>query len=139
MNRNAEYLKQIRKLDLLIERKREFLERLEYEAVYKSPNNQEEGRGTKIIMDSMAEKACKIVDLKDELNESIDKLIDMKLEAMRAIDALDNADEIQVLYLRYFDYLPWDEIIHKMDRSTDWVFKLHRRALKKLKINFKNL
>lgn len=136
MNRNGEFLKRMRKLELLIERKREFLARLEHEAIYKSPSTGGEGgRGTKVVMDGMAEKACRIVDLKDELNRSIDELIDMKVEAMRAIDALDNADEIHVLYMRYFDHLPWDEISHKMDRSADWVFKLHRRALKKLTIN----
>lgn len=140
MSRNGEFLKSIRKLEILIEKKKEFLEKLEHEAVYHSPNYEGERIDcSNAVVDGMAEKACKLVDLKDEINRSIDRLIDIKLEAMRAIDELENADEIQILYSRYLEYRPWDEIIAIMGKSSDWCYKLHKRAIKKLKINFKNM
>lgn len=138
MYKSGEFLKSIRKTDLLIKRKNEQLERLEHLAVYSraEPDPNGGGRGTKTVMDSKAEIVCRIVDLKDEINRQIDALIDIKLRAMKMIDELSNGDIVDVLYQRYFEYKRWEDIAEDKHRSLDWVFRLHREGLRKLEKYF---
>lgn len=138
MYKSGEFLKSIRKTDLLIKRKNEQLERLEHLAVYSrgEPDPNGGGRGTKVVMDSKAEIVCRIVDLRDEINKSIDSLIDTKLRAMKMIDELSNGDIIDILYQRYFEYRRWEDIAEDKHRSLDWVFRLHREGLRKLEKYF---
>lgn len=134
MHKSGEFLKGIRRAELLIKRKREQLERLEHLAVYSGVRNDEigGGRGTKTIMDTKAEIVCRIIEVKEEIERDVDKLIDLKVKAMRMIDNLDNGDMVDILYRRYFEFRKWEDIAHGKHRSMDWVFRLHREALKKI-------
>ena len=138
MYKSGEFLKQIRKAELLIKRKTEQIERLEHIAVYSraEPDSNGGSHGTRVIMDTKAEIICRVADLKDELNRQIDELIDMKLKAMKMIDSLSNADSADVLYQRYFEFRKWEEIAEDKRRSLDWVFRLHREGLRKLEDYF---
>lgn len=139
MNRNKEFLRSIYELKCTIDKKRELLDRLEHEAVYKGQDYGERIQGSSSVMDRMAENACKIADLRDNINISVDRLINLRLEAIRAIDLMEDENERQILYMRYLEYMKWNEINEVLGRSADWVFKCHGRALRNVKINFKNM
>ena len=137
MNRNKEFLRSIFQLENIIKAKRELLERLEHEAVYKAQDYGERIQSSGSVVDKMAENACKIADLKYDIGINIDRLINMRLEAIRAIDEMEDENEKQILYMRYLEYMKWNKINEVLGRSADWVFKCHGRALKNIKINFK--
>lgn len=127
-----EYLQQIRKLDLQIRNKK-----LEKEDIW----NRMEGcsaisyepkigtSGTPSIK-SPQEKYYPILDrYEKEIAVDIDRLIDVKREVMAVIDSLDDPDEINLLYMRYFQYLKWEEIAYKMNFSYMHVHRIHGSAL----------
>lgn len=51
------------------------------------------------------------------------------------IQQIDNEDERDVLFYRYIKGMSWWEIAKTMDYSESWIYELHGRALKKLKIS----
>lgn len=135
MYKSGEFLKSIRRADSLIKRKTEQLERLEHLAEYSGVKYGDEPRGTGGAIDRKAEIVCSIIELKDEIGKQIDSLIDLKLRAMKAIDSLEDGDMADVLYMRYFEFRKWEDIAKEKHHCIDWVFKIHRRALKKLESN----
>ena len=50
------------------------------------------------------------------------------------IRELEDEDERDVLFYRYIKGLEWWEIARSMDYSESWIYELHGRALRKLKI-----
>lgn len=67
------------------------------------------------------------------INDEIDRLIELKREISHTIDQLDDVTEQMVLRFRYVNFMKWDEVAEAMDLQTRQLFKIHRRALKKLK------
>lgn len=134
MYKSGEYLKTIRRTDLLIKRKKEQLERLESLAVYSSPQNDPigGGHGTKVVMDSKAEIVVRIIETKEEIEQLKDSLIDIKLKAMKMMESITNDEAVRVLYMRYFDYMKWEQIAEERHCSLDSVFRLHRCGLRVL-------
>lgn len=51
------------------------------------------------------------------------------------IQLLESEDERDVLFYRYIKGMSWWEIAQAMDYSERWIYELHGRALKKLKIS----
>lgn len=51
------------------------------------------------------------------------------------IQLLESEDEKDVLFYRYIKGMSWWEIAQAMDYSERWIYELHGRALKKLKIS----
>ena len=132
MEKVGEFLKSIRKTDALIKRKTEQLERLRSIAEYKSPVMDNIGGGKGGNNDIRGDTLCKIVDLEIYLKEQINELLEKREKAMLLIDTLDNADMINILYLRYLDYKSWQEISFEVGKTMQWVLELNRRALRKL-------
>lgn len=127
-----EYLQQIRKLDLQIHNKQlekeEIWNRMQgcaaisYEPKIGAPGTP----NTK----SPQEKYFPILEsYEKEIAEDIDRLIDVKREVMAVIDSLDDPDEINLLYMRYLQYLKWEEIALKMNFSYMHVHRIHGKAL----------
>lgn len=58
----------------------------------------------------------------------------MKNKEKYAIRELEDEDERDVLFYRYIKGLEWWEIARSMDYSESWIYELHGRALRKLKI-----
>lgn len=130
-----EYLQQIRKLDLQIHNKQlekeEIWNRMQgcaaisYEPKIGAPGTP----NTK----SPQEKYFPILErYEKEIAEDIDRLIDVKREVMAVIDSLDDPDEINLLYMRYLQYLKWEEIAYKMNFSYKHVHRIHGNALQSI-------
>lgn len=128
-----EYLQQIRKLDLQIQNKQlekeDILNRMKgCAAISYDPKIGASGTpNTK----SPQEKYYPILErYEKEIAVDIDRLIDVKREVMAVIDSLDDPDEINLLYKRYFQYLKWEEIALKMHFSYKWIHRIHGNALR---------
>jgi len=60
--------------------------------------------------------------------------IRMKRNIEQIIMANPNADEREVLRLRYFYGATWAAIADELGDTTEWVKKLHKKALKRIKV-----
>jgi DNA-directed RNA polymerase specialized sigma subunit len=81
----------------------------------------------------MQEVVVKMVDLENDINDSIDFLVDLKREISRAIEELPEINLRTVLELRYLCFYSWDKIAEEMGFSRQHVNRLHHKAIKNLK------
>lgn len=128
-----EYLQQIRKLDYQIRNKK-----LEKEAIWNSMKGcsaisyepKEGGSGT-LNTKSPQEKYYPLLErYEKEIEVDIQRLIELKKEVIGVIDQLDDADEVNLLYMRYVQLMKWEDIAKKMNYSYKWVHKIHANALR---------
>ncbi|MBQ1805527.1 MAG: RNA polymerase subunit sigma-70, partial [Oscillospiraceae bacterium] len=57
-----------------------------------------------------------------------------KHAAMDAIDRVDDARQREVLELYYLDGYTWEQVAHRMELDPRWVFRLHGKALLRVKV-----
>lgn len=84
------------------------------------------------VADRVGNTVAKIVDLEAEVNASVDRFVDLKREISKTIEQVENPDELRLLYLRYFKYMPWEEIALEMGYTYRNVCYMHSRALQSL-------
>lgn len=78
------------------------------------------------------ESIAKIVDMEKEIGASIDDLKKIREQVERAINAIPNANQRDVLRLRYLNGKTWEQIAVQLEFSYQWVCKLHGRALQNI-------
>ena len=77
----------------------------------------------------MADCVTKIVELQEHINREIDTFVDYKEQARKLLSNCD-ADCINLLYKRYFQFKTWEVIAVEMNFTYKWVCGgLHQRAL----------
>ncbi len=82
----------------------------------------------------MESTVIKMTEYQEELNNDMKKLIQVKRETKEIIDTVANDEYRVLLELRYLSSMRWEEIAVEMNYSIDHVFRLHRRALKAVKL-----
>ena len=76
-----------------------------------------------------------VEDVLENKETELHELIRMKKNLEDIIMANSNCDQREILRLRYFDGLPWEEIARSFGFSdVEWVKKQHRKALKKIHV-----
>lgn len=129
-----EYLSQGRHLDARINDKLHQVEQLRLMAEKATtmlggiPNS-----GTPNVS-SLQDTICRIVDLEVELSRSIDQLIELRREMMHAIDAVPNAEYRTLLSMRYLSFRSWQDIAESMGYNEKYVYELHGKALKMIRV-----
>ena len=78
--------------------------------------------------------ADKLIELERRVNERTRELVRWKLMAMDAIDMVDEARLREVLELYYIDGYTWEQVAQRMQLDVRWVYRLHGRALLKVKV-----
>ena len=81
----------------------------------------------------MESNVVKIVDLEREINEDIDMLIEVKKGIMAMIKKVENPEYQTLLELRYLCFKRWEQIALDMDYSIQHTFRIHNKALEKIK------
>ncbi len=77
---------------------------------------------------------CKIVMLEDEINAEIDRLVDLKRDIRTVIGDVRNPEYQTLLELRYLCFKTWEQIGVLMNYNTKYLFELHARALKAVRV-----
>ena len=77
----------------------------------------------------------KIVDFEKRINDEIDMLINKKIEIESNINQLESWKHKEVLKRRYVMLMDWDEIAKSMNYSKQHVYRLHKSALQKMRLN----
>lgn len=76
----------------------------------------------------------KIIDLEKKIDEEIDRYIDLKGEIRMAIDKVEDAKMRALLIDRYLNFMKWSKIAKKMAYSEQHIYRLHKEALKLIKV-----
>lgn len=124
-----QYLRQVRRLDNIINAKLEQVEVLRAMATRMTAKLTANKVQESNTPDKTEKLIVKIIDLEKEITNDIDKLIDLKTEVMRKIDSIQNDDYKLLLTLRYLNFKTWEQIAVEMKFTFQWVHELHKRAL----------
>jgi len=82
----------------------------------------------------MADAVCKIIDLQELLRKDMIALVDKKREIMSVINAIENDEYKTVLEKRYLCFSSWEQIAVDMHYSMEYAFRIHKKALEKVRI-----
>ena len=82
----------------------------------------------------MADAVCKIVDLQELIKNDVSKLVDLKHKIMVVIDAIENDEYKTLLEKRYLCFQTFEQISVDLNYSIEYTFRLHKKALEKVKI-----
>lgn len=124
------YLKQVEKLDALIQNK--LIEREQWMDVALSitagvGGDKVQSSGVK---SKMAEAVERCVDMEAEINSLVDRLIDVKKEVVATIERVENPTEYNVLHMRYIQKMDLLDIADRYGKEYTWATTTHGRALK---------
>lgn len=124
-----EFLRQIRKLDKLIENKLVEVQQWKEIATNVSPNLTGERVQSSGNPQKIADAIGRYIDLEREINQDIDKLVETKKDVISVIEQL-NATEYDVLHKVYVQGFTFDEVAIACKRGRSWATTVHGRALK---------
>lgn len=83
--------------------------------------------------DSVVESAVvRMVTLEEEIASDIERLVDVMKDIERRIKGLDSIECRTILEMRYLSFMGWDEIATRLGYGSNYVFRLHRKALRML-------
>lgn len=124
-----QFLKQLKKLDKLIENK--LIEKQQWMAIATGTTSQIGGERVQSSgsQQKMADAVIKYIGIEHEIDEFIDLLVDKKQAVIEVIEQLE-ATEYDLLHKKYVQYLSFDEIADVYDKTYSWVTTIHGRALK---------
>lgn len=124
-----DYLRQVKLLDVRIDTRLRDLYHLK-DMVYKiTATLSPVPSGGSGSLDRLGDSVAKIVDLQDEINRDVDRFVDLKKDIMALTEGLTDADQVNVLHKRYFEYKHWEEIACEMHMSYRNVCYIHGKAL----------
>lgn len=79
--------------------------------------------------DKIGNAVAKIIDLEEEINTAVDEFVDKKRKVSCVIEKIQDPDQVDVLYKRYFHYEPWEQIACEMHMTYRNVCYIHGKAL----------
>lgn len=126
-----EYLRQIKKLDRMIENK--LIEREQWLAIATSTTSQMKGDVVQASgsQQKMSDAVVRYIDLEEEIDRMIDQLIDKKCDVISVIEML-NATEYDLIHKVYVQFIPLDVVAERYNKSYRWAITIHGRALKNI-------
>lgn len=127
-----EFLAQAWQIDERIERKIEERDRIESKLTTGRISNitgMPRGGGY-----DWTDAVAKIIRLTEQINAEIARLCAVKRQVIDAIDAVEDMRYRRLLELRYRNYLTWEQIADDMHYDVRNVYKLHGKALLKIKV-----
>lgn len=132
-NRKKEYLRGYRKHVKRINRIEAEIEEIRNMKMYPSMNNDGMPHGS--AQNDLSSYAAILHDREEELYQEGVKQVQTYKDIAYKIGKIDDQDERDVLFYRYIKGFDWWKIAQIMDYSERWIYDLHGRALKKIKID----
>lgn len=124
-----DYLRQLQKLDKLIENKLAEKEQWKAMATCTTQQLSADRVQTSGNPQKMADAICKMIEIEGEIDAYIDRLINTKREVISTLERL-NPTEYDLLHKVYVQYFTFDDVAIKNNKSYSWVTTVHGRALK---------
>ena len=124
-----DFLQQIELFDNHINNKLEELERLRSLTLKITSSLKQDVVSSSGSQDKLGDAVAKIVDLQNEINQSIDLYVDRKREVNSVLEQIKDVDYFKVLSKRYLLYEPWEQIAVEMNYTYRHITRLHGEAL----------
>lgn len=126
-----DFLKQLKKLDKMIENKQ--IEKEQWKSIAEGTVSHSEGERVQSSgsQQKMADAINRYVDIEKEIDSFIDRLIYTKKDVIYVIEQLD-ATDYDFLHKVYVQYLTLDDVADIYGRSHSWAITKHGRALQKV-------
>ena len=86
------------------------------------------------VSDRVGDGASSLADLQAQADAQIEAFLDHVWVVEQAVMLIADANEREIIRLRYVDGMIWDQISTKTHYSIDWCFELHRRGLRAMGI-----
>lgn len=131
-NRKKEYLRGYRKHGKRINRIEAEIEEIRSMKMYPSMNN--DGMPHGFDQNDLSSYAAILHEREEELYQEGVKQVQTYKDIAYKIGEIDDQDERDVLFYRYMKGFDWWKIAQIMDYSESWIYELHGKALKKIKI-----
>ena len=124
-----EYLKQIEKLDLMIDNK--IAEIAQWKSVALKVTAFSEGDRVQSSSgkQKMADAINRCIDIEAEVNQLIDNLYEVKRDIISTIEQL-NATEYNILHKVYVQHESLQDVADDYGKAYTWITTVHGRALK---------
>ena len=124
-----DFLKQLTKLDMMIENKQ--IEKEQWKAIALNVTAKYEGERVQASssQQKMADAIDRYIDIEREIDKHIDELIDTKKDVISVIEML-NPIEYDILHKIYIQFLTLYDVAAIYDKSYSWATTIHGRALK---------
>lgn len=135
-----EYLRQLQRLDTVINQKIKGLDdlRLKLQSIGSTDYSKERVQTSPSGDAPFVKIISRIIDLDEEINAGIDKFVDKKYKIISQIQGLKNANHISLLYKRYVEYKKFETIAAEMNFTYQYIIELHRYALTEFETTYKN-
>ncbi len=126
-----EYLKQYRRISDDIESKKEQINRLR--ELSKGLSRSMRTGGSRRISDKVGRTVAKIIDMENKLCCQVILQLELKTEIENTIAKVDDPILRELLSLRYISGDEWEQIAESMNYSVRQTYRLHGKALAKIK------
>ena len=140
-NKAKDFLKQLKKLDKMIENK--LIEKEQWKAI--ATGTTASSQSVKIngvlhnmervqssgSQQKMADAIDRYIDIEKEIDDCIDKLVDTKKDVISVIEQL-NATEYDLLHKVYVQFITLFDVAEMYGKTYSWATTVHGRALKKV-------
>lgn len=132
-----EWLKDVKKLDDMIDAKLIERDRLMTIATNMTPKYDAIPVGnTGTVSRKVENAAIKLAMLSDQIDKLIDQYINHKQEVISVLEKLPTT-EYGVMHRHYIRHMTWNEIAEDMCYSPVQIWRIHKKALKKLEDEMK--
>lgn len=128
-----EYLNQAYHIDKRIDCKLQQVEKLHSLATHVTSVFSDMPHSTTPNNKKLEKTIAKIIDLEKEIDADIDNLVDLKHEISDVINSVENVEYRTILEMRYLNFKTWEEIAVALHYTVRWIYKLHSKALQKVK------
>lgn len=128
-NKAQEYLKQVKLFDIHINSRLEELAQLKAMATKTTSAWSVEPGGGSGNQDKLGNTVSKIIDMQREINKDIDAFVDKKAEVRELIEQITNPDQLNLLYMVYFQYQTLEQASCELGYSYRNVCYIHGKAL----------
>lgn len=124
-----EYLKQIEKLDLMIDNKIAEIAQWKSVALKVTAFSEGERVQSSGSKQKMADAINRCIDIEEEVNQLIDNLYEVKRDIISTIEQL-NATEYHILHKVYVQHESLQDVADDYGKAYTWITTVHGRALK---------
>ena len=124
-----QYLRQLKRLDNIINAKFEQIVRLRSMMMSVTTNLTDDKIKSSSEPDKLSSVISEIIDLENGLTNDIQNLMTLKQKITLEIDSIQDDDYKLLLTLRYLNYKTWEQIAVEMGYTYQWIHMLHSRAL----------
>lgn len=123
-----DFLKQIKKLDCMIENK--LIEKDQWKSIATGTSAHMTGERVQSSgsQQKMADAIDRYIDIEAEIDQCIDRLIGKKKDVISVIEQL-NPTEYDLLHKVYVQYITLDDVSETYGKSYSWATTIHGRAL----------